>query len=193
MNPPWLKRFPFEVRAIGSSQSGLLVTREVGDETKEAICRQLTALTLNTVMELSFANIRFIDVSCADEVVVRALARLEASEFPDRFMILTNVQEQHVENIDVALKVAKKAVLVRNEQEWRILGELVTSFRDALESVVKTKEITAKELQQKMGYATINQASTILSTLYDKRLVARMPFREAVPGGGRQFKYLSLI
>lgn len=193
MNQSWLKRFPFEVRAIGSSEPGLLVTREVGDDTKEAVCRQLAALTLNTVMELDFSNIRFIDVSCADEVVVRVSARLEAGEFPDRFMILTNVQEQHTENIHVALKVAKKAVLVRNERGRQILGELITSFRDALESVIESKEITAKELQQKMGYATINQASTVLTSLYDKRLVARIPFPQPVQGGGRQFKYLSLV
>ncbi len=193
MNQSWLKPFRFEVQAIGSIQPGLLVTREVGDDTKEAICRQLKVLPLNTVMELDFLNIRFIDVSCADEVVVRVLAELEVGELPDRFMILTNVQEQHVENIDVALKVAKKAVLARTEQEWRIFGELAKSLHDALKQVIEAKEITARELQTRMGYTTINQASTVLVSLYEKRLVAREPFRESVPGGGRQFKYLSLV
>ena len=44
-----------------------------------------------------------------------------------------------------------------------------------------------------MRYTTINEASTKLTTLYRRRLVGREPFRQAVRGGGRQFRYLSLL
>ena len=185
----------FAVKAVGTPKEykNLLIMRETGEKTKEAIAKKLSEIKPNTMLELDFSSIEFMDVSCADEVVVKVLARLEAGEYPDRFIILSHLDDQHRENIETALRVSKKAVIVKEESGWSILGELINSYREALSKVVEHGTITANELQRAMQYNTINEASTKLSYLYQRCLVAREPHREAVRGGGRQFRYLSLL
>ncbi|MBT4499710.1 MAG: hypothetical protein HOC74_18430 [Gemmatimonadetes bacterium] len=187
-----LSTVPYRVQAAGAPEKDLLITREVGYETKEQICRELAQLEPNTVLDLDFRAIRFMDVSCADEMIVRILARLEAGEYPDRFITLSHIDVQHRENIEAALKIAKKTTLVRQEESWEVLGELVSSHRTALAKIMEMRSVTARELQQELDYNTINESSTRLTFLYQRCLVAREPFREAVRGGGRQFRYLSL-
>lgn len=190
-----LKTIPFEVEAVGApkNEKNLLIMREIGEKTKEAICRKLSGLNLNTVLEMNFGSIRFMDVSCADEVVVKVLARLEAGEYPDRFIVLSRVGVQHRENIEAALKAAKKAVIVKENEGWGLLGELVNSYRETLSKVMALGSITARELQEEMGYNTVNEASTKLIFIYQRCLIAREPSREAVRGGGTQFRYISLL
>jgi len=187
-----LSTVPYKVQAVGAPEKDLLITREVGHETKEQICGELAQLEPNTVLDLDFRAIRFMDVSCADEMIVRVLARLEAGEYPDRFISLSHIGVQHRENIEAALKIAKKATLVRQKESWEILGELVSSHRTALAKIMEMRSVTARELQQELDYKTINESSTRLTSLYQRCLIAREPFREAVRGGGRQFRYLSL-
>lgn len=184
-----MKIFNYEPKA----EAGLLIGREEGKKIKEAICKQLEDLAPNTVLQLDFKQVEFVDVSCADEIVVKVLARLQAGEFPDRFLILSNIKAQHRENVETALEVAEKAVIVKGLKSSSILGKLMNSYRRALEEVMRRGAITARELQQALKYSTVNEASTKLSYLYQQRLIAREPFRRPVRGGGRQFKYLSLL
>lgn len=188
-----LKIIPFKVEAVGAPKKDLLIMREIGEKTKEAICRRMSELAPHTVLEMDFSSIRFLDVSCADEIVVKVLARLEAREFPDRFLILSHIDAQHRENIEAALQVAKKAVIVKEHTGWSLMGELVNNYRAALSKTMERGSITARELWQAMGYHTVNEASTKLISLYHRCLIAREPYREAVRGGGRQFRYLSLL
>jgi len=188
-----LKIIPFKVEAVGAPKKDLLIMREIGEKTKEAICRRISRLEPNSVLEMDFSSIRFMDVSCADEIVVKVLARLEAGEFPDRFIILSRINAQHRENIETALEVAKKAVIVKENKGWSLMGELVNSYREALSTIMELGSVTARELQQEMGYNTVNEASTKLIFIYQRCLIAREPYREAVRGGGRQFRYLSLL
>lgn len=184
-----LRTYPFDLK----TSDALLVTRKRGREYKEKVWREIERMEPNTVLKLDFSNIKFVDASCADEAVVRILARLEAGESPNKYMILSNVRQQHKENIDTALNIAKKAVIVSNEGKWDLLGELVKSHQEVLAYVIKRNNITARELKEKMGYRSVNQASARLGALYKKRLIAREPYRRPVPGGGRQFRYLSLL
>lgn len=187
-----LQNIPYKVQAVGAPEEDLLITREVGAAAKENICRKLSGLEPNSVLNLDFGAVRYMDVSCADEMVVRVLARLEAREYPDRFITLANIAEQHRENISAALKVAKKAVLLRQKKSWELMGDLVDSHRSALDKVMHLRTTTARELLREMAYNTINESSTKLTFLYQRCLIAREPYREAVRGGGRQFRYLSL-
>lgn len=186
-----LKTISYQIRAVDAPQKDLLIMREIGRATRESICKKLEQAPSNTVLELDFSAIRFMDVSCADEIVVRVLARLEAGEYPDRHITLANIDIQHRENIEAALKVARKAVMVKDNRE--ILGDIINSYREAIHKIVLLNAVTARELQQVMNYKTINEASTKLTFIYQRRLIAREPFREAVRGGGRQFRYLSLF
>ena len=184
-----LKSTIFKLRA----DDGLLVTREIGKQKKEEICSRLDDLDPNYVLIVDFSNIRFIDASCADEIVVRVLARLEAWEFPDRYILYCNIAKQHYENISLALTVAEKLIIAFTDRKWVMLGSINPGYQKALLKVVEKKAITARELQETMPYRTVNEASTKLCKLHEKRLIALEPFRESVRGGGRQYRYISLL
>jgi hypothetical protein len=176
------------------AERGLLIGRDEGERIKNLVCQRLKELSAMTVLCLDFHRIRFVDVSGADEVVVKVLARLIAGEFPDRFLILTRIDSQHRENIATALEVAKKAVLVDlGGDHWTVLGHLNAALRRVLMYICRTGAATARELVDDLGIEPVNTASTRLIQLYQDRLIAREPWREPVRGGGRQFRYLAIL
>lgn len=175
------------------AERGLLIGREEGERVKDLLCRHLKGLPRMTVVRLDFREIRFVDVSGADEVVVRVLARILAGEFPDRFLTLSGVGVQHRENIEAALEAAKRAVIVvLSQSKWTVLGSINSALRRVLAFVGEHGAATAREVVDKLGIEPVNTASTRLAQLYQEGLVAREPWREPVRGGGRQFRYLAL-
>ena len=179
-----MKKDVLEVRI---SSGELLIGREAGEEVKEEIISKISELEPNTVLEVNFSFVKFIDASAANAIVVNVLGRLESGEFPDRFIVLSHVEDQHKDNMEYALKVAGKNVVVKEDEGWSILGELFTDFREALDKVMELGSATARELQEAMGYSKVNEASTRLSYLFQRGLIAR----ESV--SGRKFRYFSLI
>jgi hypothetical protein len=172
----------------------LLIGRDEGERIKELVCQQLKWLNAPGVLCVSFARTQFVDISGADEVVVKVLARLEAGEYPDRFLVLSALSAQHRENIEMALTVANRAVVVDlGTRGWTILGELNSGLRKVLAFIAEKRGATARELVEKLGIEPVNTASTRLVQLYEAGLVAREPYREPVRGGGRQFRYLPLV
>lgn len=175
-------------------ERGLLAGRPEGERVKELVSYELKSLSPGSVLSLSFEHAMFVDVSGADEVVVKVLARIEAGEFPDRFLTLSSLKSQHLENIEMALDVAKKAVIVELAPwRWTVMGELNTALRKVLTFIAEIGAATARELVDKLGIEPVNTASTRLVQLYESGLVAREPYREPVRGGGRQFRYYPLV
>jgi hypothetical protein len=172
----------------------LLIGRDEGERVKEEICRRLKELPPRSVLSLDFTNIQFVDVSSVDEVVIRVLARIIAGEFPDRFMVLRGVNAQHRENIELALRVARRAVILDLAwRRWTLLGYLNSALRRILAYIADKGMASARELVQELAVEPVNTASTRLVQLYEEALVAREPWREPVRGGGRQFRYYPLL
>jgi hypothetical protein len=177
----------------------LLIGREEGERVKELVCQGLKWLNSPGVLCVSFAGTDFVDISGADEVVVKVLARLAAGEYPDRFLVLSSLTAQHRENIEMALNVANRAVVVDlAARGWTVMGELNSGLRKVLSFIAdtfiaETRGVTARELVERLGIEPVNTASTRLLQLYEGGLVAREPYREPVRGGGRQFRYLPLL
>lgn len=187
-----LVRSNFEITP--DNEQRLLIGRDEGERIKELVCQALKWLDAPGVLRLSFERTRFVDISGADEVVVKVLARLEAGEYPDRFLVLSDLTAQHRENIEMALTVANRAVVVDlGLRGWTILGELNSGLRKVLGFIAEKRGATARELVEQLAIEPVNTASTRLVQLYDAGLVAREPFREPVRGGGRQFRYLPLV
>ena len=171
----------------------LLIGRDEGERIKDLVCQELKWLNAPGVLRVS-RRTQFVDISGADEVVVKVLARLEAGEYPDRFLVLSALTAQHRENIEMALTVANRAVVVDlGTRGWTILGELNSGLRKVLAFIAEKRGATARELVEKLGIEPVNTASTRLVQLYEAGLVAREPYREPVRGGGRQFRYLPLV
>jgi hypothetical protein len=181
-------------KSIYEIEEDVLAGRFEGERVKELVCYELKSLPPCSVLCLSFARTTFVDVSGADEVVVKVLARLQAGEFPDRFLTLAGLKPQHRENIEMALAVAKKAVIVDlGATCWSLMGELNAALRRVLTFIAERGASTARELVDHLGIEPVNTASTRLVQLYEAGLVAREPHREPVRGGGRQFRYVPLV
>ncbi len=182
-----LKRERFEVEAVGPPGPGYLLTLETGARTREQIYDKITRLKPNTVLELDFSSIEYMGAVASSEILVKILKRLESGEYPDRFFILSHVQARVVREMEYGLKVGGRAAIIVNDGGWEIVGDIFHGFRRALNRVIEMGSTTAQELRQTMGYKTVNEASTQLSYLSKRCLIAREPLNR------RKFRYLSLL
>jgi hypothetical protein len=174
-----------------ASGSSNLVTRETGRFIREAIEARLEREPEGTVVAMDFSHVGIIDFSCADEIISKLLARLQSSEYGDKYVVLQGLTPTHEENIAVALERKKLAILVsRADGSWRLLGSLNPYLNEALQFVMQQREITARDLADDTQ-VEISLASTKLLNLFKARLVQRSS--ERLPDGGRQFIYRSLL
>lgn len=163
-----------------------LVTRPTGQILRERIERDIGKEDDGTVIALDFSKIGIIDFSCADEIVAKLGSRLLSGEYGDRYIILTGLNENQKENIEVALERKELAVIGRmRDKEKVLMGSLNKYLRDTLNLIVKKGNITAKELSEEMKLEP-NASGMRLLNLYKKRLVKRA---EAIQDGGKVWSY----
>ena len=178
-----LDRRLISVSSVAQSQD--VLDRAQRERMKEQILEQLSGCNYRTVVELDFHFVRYIDAQCGD-AIVQVIRRLMIGEYPERFIILRDLQRQHRGNIHLPFDLAKLAVISVDDDRWSFLGKLMPSYAAALDRVMVKGDTTARELKNFMKYKTVNEASTKLSGLYYRRLVTR---EEAT---GRAFRYISL-
>ena len=150
-----------------------LVTRGSGEVIRNRIERDMVKEGDGTVIGLDFSRIGVIDYSCADEIVAKLISRLLGGEYGDRYILLTGLNENQRENIEVALE--RKALAVMAEMragEKILLGSLHKYLRETLEQIIKQGKLTAKELSKAMSLEA-NTSGTRLLNLHKKRLVKR--------------------
>jgi len=179
----------FAKRELGNG-SNHLVTRETGRVIRERIERELQAEKSGVMVALDFSEAGVIDFSCADEIVAKLVSRLLSGEYGDKYLILTGLNSNHRENLQVALERKKLAALViGNDHSWETLGVLLPYLEETLKVVMEDGRITAKELAQRLS-VEVNTSGTRLLNLYKLRLCTRTEEPQAEKG--RQFVYTSL-
>ena len=163
-----------------------LVTRQSGQIIRSRIEKELEQKRDGEVIALDFSKIGTIDYSCADEIVAKLISRLLGGEYGDKFIVLTGLNENQRENIEVALERKDLAVIgwMRDGNE-ALLGNLNNYLRETLDLVLRKTEITAKELSEALTLE-MNTSGTRLLNLYKKRLVKRVDERR---NGGRVWIY----
>ena len=178
-----IHKFLQEELKNGSSD---LVTRHSGQVIRDRIEREIEKETSGAVVALDFSKIGIIDFSCADEVVAKLVSRLLSDEYGDKYIVLTGLNENQKENIEVALERKDLAIIagVRNGKK-SLIGSLNNYLKETLDSIQKKDRITAKELSEAMKLE-MNTSGTRLLNLYKKRLVKRM---EEIRNGGRVWIY----
>ncbi|HAG49712.1 MAG: hypothetical protein A2X87_00270 [Deltaproteobacteria bacterium GWC2_42_51] len=163
-----------------------LVTRPTGQILRERIERDIGKENDGTVIALDFSKIGIVDYSCADEIVAKVISRLLSGEYGDRYIVLSGLNENQKENIEVALERKELAVMTEMRDKEKILiGSLNKYLSDTLELILKKGKITAKELCETMQLEP-NAGGMRLLNLYKKRLVKRS---EAVQDGGKVLAY----
>lgn len=106
-----------------------LVTRPTGAAVRLHIQRTISAAVAPTT-RLDFADVGLVDFSCADEVVAKLLQAAD----PERFLVLSNLDETQAEAIDYVLERQDLAVAgLSREGAPVVLGrvgpDLVTVFQ----------------------------------------------------------------
>ncbi len=151
-----------------------LVTRPSGQSVRERIERDMEAEPEGTVIALDFGKIGVIDYSCADEVVAKLVSRLLAGEYGDKYLLLSGLNDNQRENIEVALERKDLAVTAEMRDGKRtVLGTLNNYLKDTLDLVVKKRKLTSKDLAGARKLEA-NTSGTRLLNLHKKRLVRRV-------------------
>jgi len=158
---------------IGSGAKDL-VTRPTGQAVRERIERDLEREPDGSVIGLDFSKVGVIDYSCADEVVAKLVSRLLSGEYGDRYLLLTGLNENQKENIEVALERKDLAIAAEMKDGTRVLlGSLHNYLKDTLDYIVKKRKVTSKELADARNLEA-NTSGTRLLNLAKKRLVKRV-------------------
>ena len=163
-----------------------LVTRPSGQMVRERIERDIVKEKDGEVIALDFSKVGIIDYSCADEIVAKLVSRLLSGEYGDKYIILTGLNENQKENIEVALE-RKELAVIANMRDGKqvLLGSLNNYLKETLNLIVKKSKITASELSKAMKLEA-NTSGTRLLNLHKKRLVKRI---DANRNGGRVWMY----
>ncbi len=150
-----------------------LVTRPSGQIIRERIERDIGKEREGAVIALDFSKIGIIDYSCADEIVAKLISRLLGGEYGDKYIVLTGLNENQKENIEVALERKDLAVMAQMKDGTKILmGSLNNYLKETLNVILTRGQITARELSEVMKLEA-NTSGTRLLNLYKKRLVKR--------------------
>ena len=163
-----------------------LVTRPSGQMVRERIERDIVKEKDGEVIALDFSKVGIIDYSCADEIVAKLVSRLLSGEYGDKYIILTGLNENQKENIEVALE-RKELAVIANMRDGKqvLLGSLNNYLKETLNLIVKKSKITASELSKTMKLEA-NTSGTRLLNLHKKRLVKRI---DEIRNGGRVWIY----
>jgi STAS-like domain of unknown function (DUF4325) len=163
-----------------------IVTRQSGQVIRDRIERDIGNEKDGEVIALDFSKIGTIDYSCADEIIAKLISRLLSGEYRDKYIILTGLNENQKENIEVALERKELAVLAQMRDGTRVLlGSLNNYLNETLNLIFKKGTITAKELSEAMNLEA-NTSGTRLLNLHKKRLVKRI---DEIRNGGRVWIY----
>jgi hypothetical protein len=163
-----------------------LVTRQSGEKIRRRIERDIEKEPDGTVIALDFSKIGVIDYSCADEIIAKLVSRLLSGEYGDKYLLLSGLNENQKENIEVAAERKDLAVMAEMKDGGRVvLGSLNSYLRDTLDFIVNKKRATSKELSDARKIEA-NTSGTRLLNLYKKRLVKRV---EDVRSDGKVWAY----
>jgi len=163
-----------------------LVTRQSGQVIRDRIERAIAKEENGAVIVLDFSKIGVIDYSCADEIVAKLISRLLGGEYGNRYIVLTGLNDNQEENIEVALERKGLAAMAeRRSGEKILLGSLNNYLKKTLNLILKKGMLTAKELSEAMNLEA-NTSGTRLLNLHKKRLVKRT---EGIREGGKVWIY----
>ncbi len=166
-----------------------LVTRPSGQAIRGRIERDIVKEGDRAVISLDFSKIGVIDYSCADEIVAKLVSRLLGGEYGDKYILLTGLNENQKENIEVALERKDLAIMVKTKDNKNILlGNINNYLKQTLDIILEKDKITARELSDIMKLEA-NTSGTRLLNLHKKRLVKRT---EEIMNGGRVWVYESV-
>ncbi len=151
------------------------LTREKGEVAYQGIKTHLQLIPSDQALVLSFPPNQIMDVSFADEALIRLGQEILAGDLGQRCIVLAGLTEDSIRNVEAAIRLQrlKLAFLcVMPEGSWKCIGALESTLRDTLDLVAQRGRLTAPELSEFLGLA-MNTASNRLKRLFDLHLLRR--------------------
>jgi len=162
---------------VGIGNSALLITREKGQKVYIELVKRIQASDpANCPIKIIFPENQLMDVSFADEVVIRLQEGLNKGEFGEgQGIILYGLGDDSIENLTAAVKLQKLKIafmVIKQTGKWDCIGQIEQNLRKTLDLLFKQGRLTAPDLARHLGLA-VNTASTRLKRLYDMHLIRR--------------------
>lgn len=110
--------------------------------------------------------------SYLDETIGKILTRCAEGEFPDVYPILSNLNDDTLEELKGSLQLRNLAVWTKKGKDWRIAGVLDVSLKEALLEVIANEGKGSKDLKAKSEISQAGWANR-LSGLVRMRLITR--------------------
>lgn len=151
------------------------VTRDKGEEAFSSLAEALEAIPEEESLILQFPPKQVMDVSFADETIIRLGQSIINGQYGRRRILLEGLTKDSIDNIEAAIRLQrlKLAFLAVNSQgQWEVVGHLEESLRETLEMVAKRPSLTAPELAEEKELA-LNSANNRLKRLFDQHLIRR--------------------
>jgi len=186
---PGLKRQKPHV-VVGRTE--LLNGRREGRELAERLLAQLAASEPDSILPVAFGQVRFMDFSCADELLTRALRRIRSGELGTRFILLQGLSPSVEENL-AAVCAIRDLVCPKLTKGGQIelLGKIGPELTETYHLGVRKGTISARDVMAIAPDVGASAISNRLAKLQSMGLLIRTK-EGALAGGGRQFVYLAV-
>ncbi len=151
------------------------VTRDKGEVAFSQLAERLHAVPEEGSLILHFPPHQIMDVSFADETIIRLGQAIVDGKYGRRRLLLAELTQDSIDNINAAIRLQrlKLAFLaIGTEGQWEVVGHLEDSLRAVLVMLAKRPSLTAPELAEELSLA-LNSANNRLKRLYDQRLIQR--------------------
>jgi len=170
-------------------RTDLLNGREEGRELADRLLAQLTTSEPDSIIPVDFEKVRFMDFSCADELMTRVLRRIRSGELGTRFILLQDLPPSVEENL-AAVFALRDLVCPKLTKAGKIelLGKIGPELAETYQLAVRKGTITARDVMAIAPDVGISAISNRLAKLQTMGLLVRT--KEGAPAsGGRQFVY----
>ena len=176
---------PHEVKG----RTELLNGRREGRELAERLLAHLAAIEPDSILPVDFGQVRFMDFSCADELMTRVLRRIRSGELGTRFILLQDLSPSVEENLAAVLEIRDLVCPKRTKGGTiELLGKIGPELTETYKLAVRKGRITARDVMGIAHGVGISAISNRLAKLHTLGLLVRT--QEGAPEtGGRQFVY----
>lgn len=158
--------------------------REVGRTVRGRVTARLEALPADTVLPLDFSRVRFLDFSCADELICKTVKRVAGGDLESRFVVLVGLSDTVHENVQAALELRQLVCVCDVDGSPELLGKVAPEVRETYALAVTLGRITARDVTEATR-ARITASSNRLTRLKEMGILALVANR-AMEVGGRQ-------
>lgn len=170
-----------------TGKTGLLATRDEGEQARSALQRELTATPPDMPIGIDARGVKAISYPFADSFFGPLLSGWLAGYYDEHPIVVFGASREVAETIDAALKLRNMAVIsVEGERDDELLGG-EPALRETVAAATRLGgRFSASELGLELGVSPQAMNNRLKALV---RMGALVRQAVVVPGGGREFAY----